>query len=585
MKIRHLSIRRFRGIKEFDWTAPAKTSCLVGPGDSSKSTILTAIEFTLLPHSNLRLTDADFFGCDPAEGFIIDVTVGAVPDELLVENRFGHHIRGINGKNEIHDEPEDGDEEVLTIRLQADFSLEPQWMVVNDRNGDGIPIGHYYRSKLGMVRLGQEIDRDLSWTRYSALTKYTEEGMTGVSKHLSEAHRQAREAVRNADLSGLNQTAKNLQRAAQAIGVNPHSGFHALLEPGASQAGAGALSLHDGEIPLRSAGLGTRRLVALALQAESVRQGAIVLIDEIETGMDPHRLRHLIRVLGGTNSKVTHTPSLGDLVGNCFFTTHSPVALRELGTKGLIIVRSREGKVVPKAVPTNLDPLIRTQPEAILARRVLVCEGATEVGLCRALDAHRVTQKSTTPMTVAGTFLLKARGGSTAEKFAMQLSSLGFETGLLGDSDVEGVPDTDALKSAEVRVFIWEGNVALEERIALDLPPCGLGEFLNLAVEEHGAASIADSISKKLGSEVSVAVLQEWISSGLPDSSEPTRRAIGRAAKGKNKESKMNKDRGWFKQGDTAFELGTLVAGHLHEIPNSPLARLITQLTPWVACE
>lgn len=580
MKLLQLSIRRFRGIKEFDWTIPEKTVCLVGPGDSAKSTILTAIEYALLPHSNLRLTDADFYGCDPTEGLRIDVTIGGVPDELLTEGKFGHSIRGVDRSGALHDEPGDGDSEVLTLRLSADSSLEPRWAIVNDRNGDGVPIGHYDRAKLGMVRLGQEIDRDLSWTRFSALTKFTEEGMSGVSQHLSEAHRKARDAVRNADLGGLNETAKKLERAAQAIGVSARSGFQALLEPSVAQLGVGALSLHDGDVPLRSAGLGTRRLVALALQAKSVREGAIVLVDEIEMGLDPHRLRHLIRALGGTAAPVRDQPALGEALGNCFFTTHSPIPLRELGTKGLAIVRSRNGKVEPQAVPDDLDRMMRTQPEAVLARRVLVCEGATEVGFCRALDAHWVTQEGSTPMTVAGTVTVNGAGGSHAEQFALRFSSLGFDTGLLGDSDVEGQPDVEGLRGAGVRTFVWEGDSALEERIALDLPAEALQAFLGLAVDEHGAVPIAGSIGAELKRKVAPDQLEQWISSGLPDTSKTVRRAIGRAAKGKQQ---RDRDRGWFKQGDSAYSLGTLVATRLHEIPGSPLARLITELMPWIS--
>lgn len=582
VKLHYLTISRFRGIKEFEWKIAEKTACLVGPGDSSKSTILTAIEYVLLPHSNLRLTDADFYGCDATPGFTINATVGDLPSELLTEEKFGHHIRGLSSDGELHDEPENDDTEVLTVRLSADASLEPRWQVVNDRNPDGPPLSHWDRAKLGMVRLGQEIDRDLSWTRFSALTKFTEEGMSGVSQHLSEAHRRAREAVRVADLGGLNETAQKLQRAAEAIGVSPRSEFRALLEPSVVQLGVGPLSLHDGDVPLRSAGLGTRRLVALALQAESVRNGAIVIVDEIETGLDPHRLRHLIRVLLGTAPPPDDRPALGAMLGNCFFTTHSATTLRELGTQGLSIVRADEGQVNAQPVPDDLDRMMRTQPEAVLARRVLVCEGATEVGFCRALDDRRVAQKGSTPLTVAGTFILNGRGGSFAETFACQFASLGFETGLLADSDVEGKPDETSLQGQGIQTFIWDGAAALEERVALDLPRDGLRKFVKLAVKEHGAAPIATQIKQGLSSPVSAADVEGWAASGLPDDSQSVRRAIGKAAKGKAKE---NTDRGWFKQGDAAYALGLIVAEHLSEIPETPLATLIARLMPWLARE
>ena len=44
MQIRHVHIERFRGIKTLDWRVDGQVICLVGPGDSTKSTILCAID-------------------------------------------------------------------------------------------------------------------------------------------------------------------------------------------------------------------------------------------------------------------------------------------------------------------------------------------------------------------------------------------------------------------------------------------------------------------------------------------------------------------------------------------------------------
>ena len=40
MRIRHISIRNFRGIRELDWTIPDKTLfCLIGRGDSTNPNV------------------------------------------------------------------------------------------------------------------------------------------------------------------------------------------------------------------------------------------------------------------------------------------------------------------------------------------------------------------------------------------------------------------------------------------------------------------------------------------------------------------------------------------------------------------
>ena len=44
MRIRKINIKNFRGIKELDWSLPAEDIfCLIGKGDSSKSTLLEAM--------------------------------------------------------------------------------------------------------------------------------------------------------------------------------------------------------------------------------------------------------------------------------------------------------------------------------------------------------------------------------------------------------------------------------------------------------------------------------------------------------------------------------------------------------------
>ena len=61
MRIRHLSIQNFRGIQKLDWALP-KTNliCLIGRGDSTKSSILDAIRFALFPTWNPSFEEFDW---------------------------------------------------------------------------------------------------------------------------------------------------------------------------------------------------------------------------------------------------------------------------------------------------------------------------------------------------------------------------------------------------------------------------------------------------------------------------------------------------------------------------------------------
>ncbi len=56
--------------------------CLLGPGDSGKSTVLDAIEAALSSRWTLSLTDDDFFEGDTSQPIVIAVTVGELPPAL-----------------------------------------------------------------------------------------------------------------------------------------------------------------------------------------------------------------------------------------------------------------------------------------------------------------------------------------------------------------------------------------------------------------------------------------------------------------------------------------------------------------------
>ena len=62
MRITNLEVINFRGIKKCEITFPLSTRlvCLIGAGDSTKSTLLKAIEWILWPTWNLSATDMDF---------------------------------------------------------------------------------------------------------------------------------------------------------------------------------------------------------------------------------------------------------------------------------------------------------------------------------------------------------------------------------------------------------------------------------------------------------------------------------------------------------------------------------------------
>lgn len=87
-KIRHIEVENFRVIKTFVVTIPG-LNCLIGPGDSGKSTILDAIDLALGARRSYTFNDADFYGLDVTKKITISITIGMLNDELLNFERYG----------------------------------------------------------------------------------------------------------------------------------------------------------------------------------------------------------------------------------------------------------------------------------------------------------------------------------------------------------------------------------------------------------------------------------------------------------------------------------------------------------------
>ncbi|RUW24516.1 hypothetical protein EOA38_28930, partial [Mesorhizobium sp. M1E.F.Ca.ET.041.01.1.1] len=80
-RIVHIKIERFRGIRLLEWIPSRRVNCLIGPGDSCKTTILDAIELALTPRSYLIADDSDFFDLDVEKAAKITVTLAGLPAE------------------------------------------------------------------------------------------------------------------------------------------------------------------------------------------------------------------------------------------------------------------------------------------------------------------------------------------------------------------------------------------------------------------------------------------------------------------------------------------------------------------------
>jgi putative ATP-dependent endonuclease of the OLD family len=456
------------------------------------------------------------------------------------------------------DEPERQSEAVITIQFTADDSLEPEWHLVNDRRDEPWPISARDRERLGVLRLSADVDRHLAWGRGSALSRATDD-LSEVGRAITAANREARVAVANAPLGKLASASAKAQAAAVRAGVNVTADYCPGLEAAITSNFSAQLALHHGPIPVRVAGLATRRLNALALQLEAVQSGATLLVDEVEHGLEPFRLRHLLR----------HLQECAGTTGRVILTTHSTVTIEELPATSLAVVRNVAGMTQVIPITDDLQGLARSNPEALLARRVMLCEGPTEIGVCRGLRSAWESAHDDIPLSHSGTTLGNGEGSNTGTR-AMQLRELGYAVAVLADSDRRLEPHAIALENLGVRVFQWEGERSIEQQIAIDLPLSDLQRMVDLAVENEGAG-VMNAIGDRLnsGPPFRDGVLTAWIAAG--GDQDALRAAIGKAAK-KN---------GWFKRVDRGERLGEIVGAALERLIGKDLGEKLKALGDW----
>ena len=561
MKIRHVSLRNFRGVRYLEWNVDSDVVCLIGPGDSTKSTVLNAIAYTLSPRPFLVVNDADFYAANISEPIVIEVTVTHPPKHLLAEGKYGLFQRGWSAEHGLSDDPEPEGYTALTIRLTVDDALEPRWIVTKQANDEGKVIGWKDRAALQMFRIDDNINAHLAWGRGSALAGLTADD-DEIGSTLTAAHRDARDASFTVPHEKLDAAAEAAYEHAVAFGISPGPRFRPGLDVRA-MSGAARLALHQERIPLTYSGLGTKRLVALAVQRSQISGSSVVLVDEVEHGLEPHRLLHLLQSLREAVAPSEGTPGLGQVI----LTTHSTDAVAEMKADDLHVVRSDYGVTTIQRVPDVFDKsdginpqaLTRAGAAALLAKRVIVAEGRTEIGYLRAMASQWNTKRGA-PIAHRGTTTMDG-GGHQAARRSIGFARLGYQTALFVDSDAPLDPSVTIVSQAGVRLIRWANNVSIEERIALDLPDKDLERLVRLAIElVEDQVAVLSAIEAQLPAGINpftTPAVMSWVSLAMPIN--VIREAIGKAAKKKK----------WFKSIERGQRLGDLVGELLPQMGGS----------------
>lgn len=485
--IRQVEIRHFRGVREATWAPLAGINAFIGAGDTGKSTLLDAIELALAPRRNLTFSDADFWQLDVTAPIDVRVTIGELPDALLDLDRYGVMHRGWDAaKMLLSDEPGTGLEDVVTVRLAVDQDLEPRWSLYSDRaDADGTTreMPPAERKKLAPTRLGVYANHHLAWGNRSILNKLAEIP-SGAGGALADAARKARAEFGTAALAQVQDALDIVHAVAAKAGISGALEATALLDAHGISLSGGTIALHDKEgVPLRNLGVGSSRLLIAGLQAAAGEGSPFVLVDEVEHGLEPHRIIRLLHTLGSKDS----SPSR-----QVFLTTHSAVVVRELSADQIWrAADDGSGRVIMSRTDGGVESqkTLRACAEAFLAPQVIVCEGPTEIGLLRGLDVHRDETGEPTLAALGAAFADGA--GDNMINRACAFADLGYRTALLRDCDK---PFTTAqlgrLTTAGVTQFHWDEELSTEQALCLSLPDDEIEKLVEVAVEECGKDKI-----------------------------------------------------------------------------------------------
>lgn len=331
-KLRFLKISHFRGIKNFEQIFGDGITCIIGRGDSCKSTILDAIAYVFAPSWSIRLNDSDFYMCDTTSPIVIEGVVSDIPDELIL--KYSNHLRGITKDYQLVDDMESEEAHdalpALTIRLTIRKDLEPSWEVVSYNGVESSIIKATDRGKLNVFSVSEYTDRHFSLNKgnplYSLYQQLNGNHIADDENRVLDVVREAKNAFDANIGNKFEDVINKIKSVASELGITLNE-MKAMLDHKDIAISENKVSIHEDGIPFRLKGKGSKRLLSLAIQLALTHPSGVILIDEIEQGLEPDRVQHLVNRLSKYTDK------------QIVITTHSSNVIVEIPCTALYILR------------------------------------------------------------------------------------------------------------------------------------------------------------------------------------------------------------------------------------------------------
>ena len=488
MRVVCIKINNFRGVKHSSLLLPHH-GVLIGDNNVGKTTILEALDLVLGPdrlHRQPVIDEHDFFrgrytlkpqmtmADSPVEGTTANRTE-ALPDieadeqaprieiEVIIadlngeqKNKFGDYIEFWDTKtNQLYDkaDPKGVDASTISEVLRVTFiglydkeedDFDGKTYFTRSLLEDDNPALFHKRHKqlcgflyLRSLRTGS---RALSLERGSLLD---------IILRLNEVRPQMWEATLNtlANLPvasdpelGISPILESINAALKKYvpkewGVEPHLRVSNLTRENLRKIITAFIATGDGDhaAPFYRQGTGTINMLVLAMlsQIAENKQNVIFAMEEPETAIPPYAQKRIVH-------------EVRKLASQALFTSHSPYVLEEFAIEETVVLaRDSKGILTQQSIvlPDNVKPKRYRQDfrirfcEGLLARRVLIVEGATEASAfpaaCRLLAELKPDTYSS--LEALGICVVDAGGETDIPGMAQLFKKLGKQTFALCD--------------------------------------------------------------------------------------------------------------------------------------------------------
>ena len=505
MKLARLKIQNFRGIKDATLFFPDQV-VLVGDNNVGKSTVFEAIDLALGPdrlNRHPRIDEHDFHlgnYLTPADQPRKEVRVEAVVTDLNEEqqNAFGDDIEWWNTSTKaFQDAPVEGidaPDVIASIRVGFIGYYDPE---DDDFAGDtyfarsledgGNPVFFTKRNKqfCGFLYLrslrtasraltlehGSLLDiilrikeiRPQMWEKtIGELNKFTvasdpETGISGVLKSIDTALKKyvPREWGVSPHLKVSNLTRENLRKVISAF-IATGEGTHAA--------------------PFYRQGAGTLNMLVLAMlsQIAEDKQNVIFAMEEPETAIPPYAQKRIVHEIQKLSSQ-------------SIFSSHSPYILEEFRIEDIsVLTRGADGamKQAGIALPASVKPKRYRQEfrtrfcEALLSRRVMVAEGATEASTIPAAARRLAELKPGTysSLEALGITTLDAGGDGQIADLGNLYVGLGKTVYAACDKQA---PASEAAITAAVTKLYMHGESDIEKLVLKNTTQAAMERFID----------------------------------------------------------------------------------------------------------